>query len=226
MDSSSRQELYSELPPELRPPTLIERPDDYIAGFIRKYVPSNDCPNLETDLKKSRFPISTAKDIRKKIPKRNKKKKGLTRKEKCKLGLLRLPKDGWNHEQLQPMRNMWIQYIRELFNWNRTAPEVGTTEFANFVTLVNKAEYIGADIEIVRSKVPSLVGKSGTIIMETKNSLQIITPESQLKTILKDAVIFEIAIDTLKLTIFGKRMVNRPSERSIKKFKTNLIPDL
>lgn len=223
---TNRTDLYAQLPPELRPSRSVQNPDEYVTAFIRNYVPPNDCPNLHTDLKRARFPISTPKDPRKKIPKRNKKKKGLTRKEKNKLGLLRLPKDGWNYTQLQSMRNMWLQYMRELFDWNKKVPEVGTTEFANFVTIVNKAEYIGANINIVRSKVPSLVGKSGTIVMETKNSLRIVTPDSKLKTILKDAVIFQIQIDKLELTVFGKRLVNRPSERSIKKFKTNLIPDL
>ncbi|GJQ78154.1 hypothetical protein Trydic_g2486 [Trypoxylus dichotomus] len=92
--------------------------------------------------------------------------------------------------------------------------------------VLNKSELIGAEISVVRSKVPSYVGVKGIIVFETKFTFQIVTPESKFKVITKDSSVFEIYLRNMKFTIYGKSMLTRPSDKSIKKIKSYIFPDL
>lgn len=42
----------------------------------------------------------------------------------------------------------------------------------------------------------------------------------------KESSVFVFYVDRLKFTIFGKHLLARPSERSIKKIKSQMVPDL
>lgn len=53
-----------------------------------------------------------------------------------------------------------------------------------FSTILSKSELVGAETTVVRSKIPTQVGLSGTIVLETKQTLQIVTPKNQLKSML------------------------------------------
>jgi len=45
-----------------------------------------------------------------------------------------------------------------------------------------KADYHGSIITVTRAKCPSLVGASGIVLQETKNTLKIITKDDRLKS--------------------------------------------
>lgn len=106
----------------------------------------------------------------------------LTRKERMKLNLLKLPKTGWNYESLEPMKEMWKKYMRENLEILRKAPKCTDPEWTNVNTVLAKSEFVGAEVEITRSKVPSQVGIRGIIVLETKMTFQIVTPASKLKS--------------------------------------------
>lgn len=50
--------------------------------------------------------------------------------------------------------------------------------------IVAKSEMVGAELKVIKSKVPSLVGMQGTVVLETKMTFQIVTPQNQLKSTL------------------------------------------
>jgi len=77
---------------------------------------------------------------------------------------------------------------------------------------VIKSELIGTTIKIVDSKNPSLIGKEGKIVDETKNSFKI-AHKNKIKVILKDQIIFEIKINGQAIKVDGKSLVGRPEDR-------------
>lgn len=50
-----------------------------------------------------------------------------------------------------------------------------------FADQMLKADYHGANVVVVQSKCPSLIGKTGIILQETKNVFKIITTEHEIK---------------------------------------------
>lgn len=159
---------------------------------------------------------------------KNQTKSFITRKERAKLKLLKLPKTGWNYNELDSLRNMWKEYMRQnldLIDGNH-APDCASPEWASFSTILAKSELIGAEITIVKSNSPTLVGMTGTIVYETKMTIQIVTPQSKLKVILKENAVFEFRLDRMKFTIYGKHIMTRSADRSTKKFKGAPVPQL
>lgn len=161
-----------------------------------------------------------------KTRKRKPRKTFLTRKQRKDMGLLKLPQDGWNYQSLEPVRLLWKDYMRENLDLIKKAPTCQDQEWNSFSAIVAKSEMVGAELKIIKSKVPSLVGMSGTVVLETKMTFQIVTPRDKLKTILKDTSVFEFQLDKLKFTFLGKHLATRPSDRSVRKLKNLLHPDL
>ncbi|XP_045466912.1 ribonuclease P protein subunit p29 [Harmonia axyridis] len=197
---------------------------NYIEKYIKSTVPKGDLKNLDKDFKYSfvldRFShVNTIK--RPKI-----KKNFLTRKQRKTLNLLKLPKNGWNYDSLAPIHEMWKQYLRQNLDLAKKAPTCQDQDWTNFSTIIAKSELIGAKITIVRSKVPSLIGMQGILVLETKMTFQMVTPASEIKIILKETSVFEFLLDSMKFTIFGKHLITRASERSVKKIKGHMIPNL
>lgn len=64
----------------------------------------------------------------------------------------------------------------------RGAPSCTDVSWSGFSVLLAKSEIIGAEVTVTRSKSPSLVGVCGTVVLETKATLQIVNRKSQLKS--------------------------------------------
>lgn len=216
---------------------------NYIEKYIRSAVPEGDLKNLTKDFNYT-FVLDRCSQVNT-IKRRKVKRKFLTRKERKNLNLLKLPKDGWQYESLLSINEMWKQYLRQNLELPRKIPTIQDPEWLNFTTILAKSELIGAEVTIVRSKVPSQIGMRGILVLETKMTFQLVTPASQLKSkysvflnvgrlkgfpnfsaILKETSVFEFCLDDMKFTIFGKHLMTRASERSVKKIKGHMIPDL
>ena len=76
---------------------------------------------------------------------------------------------------------------------------------------VVRHELIGLTIKITKAKNPSLVGLSGKILDETKNSF-VIGKDSERKTVLKNHII-ELIIVEKNIKVQGKVLMKRPEER-------------
>lgn len=137
------------------------------------------------------------------------KKTFLTRKQRIELGFLKLPKEGWSYASLEPMRNMWKGYMRQNLEVVK-APSCTDQEWSAFSTIVAKSELVGAEMTIIMSKVPCQVGMSGTVVLETKMTFQIITPHSKLKSKLVN-VIFTILYKDVVVLIAIKAKTHAPS---------------
>ncbi|ERL95031.1 uncharacterized protein LOC109543774 [Dendroctonus ponderosae] len=225
MSDNPKERVNAVLPQDILPGPDLAKSEavDYIQSFIKQTVPSADLRNLKTDLK-WQFLLEHHSVI--KAKRRKQKKTFLTRQQRKSMGLLKLPSEGWNYQSLEKMRNLWQDYMRGNLELVNRAPSCSDQEWNSFSVIVAKSEMVGAELKVVKSKVPSLIGMSGTVVLETKMSFQLVTPENKLKTILKDTSVFEFVIDKLKFTFFGKHLATRPSDRSVKKIKSIMHPDL
>ncbi|XP_044763095.1 ribonuclease P protein subunit p29 [Coccinella septempunctata] len=197
---------------------------NYIEKYVKSTVPKGDLKNLEQDFNYT-FVLARFSHVNTK-KQRKVKRNFLTRKQRKELNLLKLPKNGWDYQSLSGIHEMWKQYLRQNLDFPKKTPTYQDQDWLNFTTIIAKSELIGAEVTVVRSKVPTQIGMTGILVLETKMTFQLVTPASQLKTILKETSVFEFRLDNMKFTIFGKHLMTRASERSVKKIKGHMIPDL
>lgn len=155
--------------------------EQYIKNILVQDLPTTEKATINQELLWN-FVLDKHSSDNKKGKKPRTKRTFLTRKERKQLNLLKLPKTGWNYESLQPMNEMWRKYMRENLEIIRKAPKCTDTEWNNVSTILAKSEFVGAEVEITRSKVPSQVGIRGIIVLETKMTFQIVAPDSKLKS--------------------------------------------
>lgn len=176
----STSNINKTLPSRFGPNFKTEVAIKHVKELLDEILPETDKSQIETE-ENWRFPLEKIKESKKCKPKSTK-KKFLTRNEKKKLGLLKLPKDGWDYSKILPMNKMWKQYMHENLELVNRAPDHIEADYNSFCAVLNKSELIGAEISIIRSKIPSYVGVKGIIIFETKFTFQIVTAESKFKS--------------------------------------------
>lgn len=60
-------------------------------------------------------------------------------------------------------------------------PDPSHPDWNAFSILLTKSELIGAEVRVIKSKIPSQVGMSGTIVLETKMTILFVTSQNELK---------------------------------------------
>jgi ribonuclease P protein subunit POP4 len=74
-------------------------------------------------------------------------------------------------------------------------------------------EFIGLETTVVKSSNPDVVGISGKVVDETRNTLTILQDNTE-KVIVKDASVFEFVLpDKTVVEIDGKVIMGRPEDR-------------
>lgn len=114
--------------------------------------------------------------------KKNRRKKNKKRANDKLLKDLTLPRLGLSFADLIPVHNLWLQYMENVLgdHLGKPLPAVHDPGYENFSLLLMKADYNGAKVKVVRSKCSSLIGKSGILAMETKETLRILQENNQL----------------------------------------------
>ena len=75
-------------------------------------------------------------------------------------------------------------------------------------------EFIGLESKVVNSSNPDIVGISGKVVDETRNTLIILNKEGEKKVIIKDTAIIEfVTLEGTVVEIDGKVVVGRPEDR-------------
>ncbi|XP_028159419.1 ribonuclease P protein subunit p29 [Ostrinia furnacalis] len=196
-----------------------------IVNFVKSNVPRSDVPNVEAELKKD-FVLAKRRSRTRKQKAKKKKVKNLTRKEKKSLGFYSIPRDSVKYADVQPMNDIWLEYISNMLELDKEVPQMCSKGWETFSQTIYKADFHGSMLEVARSKCPSYVGKKGICIMDTRNTFKIVSTDNTVTTIPKRDSVFDIYMKKIKVTIFGKHICVRPAERSSKKFKSLLFPDL
>jgi len=75
--------------------------------------------------------------------------------------------------------------------------------------MIHSAEFIGAQIKVIKAANKSLEGTEGSIVDETKSTFKIINTKNEEKTLLKKGAVFLINNQRIN----GNDILRRPEER-------------
>lgn len=196
-----------------------------VISFLKANVSKSAIPNIENELK-TEFVLAKKRSKVQKRRKTKKKVKSLTRQEKKSLGFYTIARDSVKYSDILPMNEVWQKYISKVLELDKPIPDCTNKAWESFTTSLYKADFHGSELSVIRSKCPSYVGKNGICIMDTKNTFKLVSRDNVVTTIPKKESVFEIYLNKYKITLFGKHLCVRPAERSTKRIKGRLLPDL
>lgn len=125
-----------------------------------------------------------------------------------------LPPNEQKYSIYEPLHDLWKQYASQLHHDNPSA----------FADRVIRMDLHGALIKVLRSKDPTLVGKTGIIVAETANTLLIVTKENRALTLPKNVCVIELQVDDYRVEIYMPALAFRPCDRSARKIKKKHMP--
>lgn len=163
--------------------------------------------------------VTRPKDLAKKKTKRTKRLNAKQRKE---LKLNELKPEEQKFDLFQPLHDLWKDYINSLINFKKVTPK----NMQEFEAKLLKADLHGSMVTVTKAKCSSLIGQSGIVLQETKNTFKIITTSDQLKTIPKQNTIFSLTVGEFLVSIYGNNFLFKSADRSIRSFKTKPTIDL
>lgn len=110
--------------------------------------------------------------------------KTLTRKQNAELGLYTLPTKSLKYAELMPLHTLWTEYMRQHLSLTAEtqAPAVDEPGYENFSKLLVKSDLHGAIVRVTRSKCPTLLGATGIVAMETKNTFKIVSEDNRTRS--------------------------------------------
>lgn len=196
-----------------------------IVSFLKSNVSRSGQLNLDTELKTD-FVLAKKRSKGQKRQPKKKKARCLTKVEKKSLGFYSIPRNGVKYNDVVPLNQMWLEYISGVLQLDKPIPDCTSKSWETFTQALFKADFHGSILSVVRSKCPSYVGKTGICIMDTRNTFKIVSKDNITTTIPKKDCVFEMYLGNSKVTLFGKHLCIRPAERSTKKIKGHIHPDL
>jgi ribonuclease P protein subunit POP4 len=192
-------------------------------------------------------PVQNAREARRRERENRKtrirklKPKPLSARERRKLGLYEVPREGQKYAIFKPLHNLWTGYIREILGKNIWD---GNGDAA---AKLSSADFHGAKIEVSRSSCPSRVGLKGIVIKDSKFTFEIITAKNRVKTVPKEGTLFRVAVAAeneqaaratearpsteplatpLTFEVHGDQFIARSADRANRKFKTRFVEGL
>ena len=162
---------------------------DSFRTLLVNNLPKGDQKEIDSEFKKTLVLAYQKPKLLKNKPFR-KTKKPLTAKEKRSLGLYRLPRKGLKYSSFVSLHSLWSGYMTELLDL-QALEDGGWTPNLNEETRqlqlqmrVCRADLTGALVTVATAACPSHVGATGLVVMETKNTLQIISLDDKLRWVL------------------------------------------
>jgi len=228
--ADSVEKLYGELPSQLFHKDKLETKS--LKEFLVKTLPQSEQKEIDEEFKKT-LSLTKGQKAKKIVKQAKKRRKGqyLSARERRSLGLNQVPKRGLNFSDFHPMHDLWLEYMRRVVGNSGKKPqsikEASTPSPSTVHTIgdeqlqmrVSRADFHGAFVKVVRAPNPKLIGIEGYILMETRNTFQLVTKRSKRKIVPKSGSYFTFCVDDLLFTLDGSTMCLKPSERAVKKWK-------
>lgn len=82
-----------------------------------------------------------------------------------------------------------------------------------------RADFHGAPITVVHSKVDSYIGLQGIVINETLRTFKVVSPQDKKLTLIKDEIVFQVEVEGRFFILNGNCLVYRSIDRTKVKFK-------
>lgn len=170
---------------------MTEQLDEFV-DFVTGFVEPKKRPDVS--VKRWHKTVLTGtknKPLNKKVKHKPKKKsKHLTRSEFADLGLYNLPTKSLKYVDLLPLHDLWTQYIEKQLaphikkreDGRLSVPEVDDKHYDNFSKTLIKSDFNGAKLTVVASCNPSLVGQTGIVAMETRNTFKILSEDNRIRS--------------------------------------------
>lgn len=152
-------------------------------------------PDPDTNAREQRRRARVQKSL---TARRSKKPKPLSAKQKRALGIYDIPPEQQSYAVLEPLKKMWVDYIRQVLGLVQTGDE--KTQRPVFLSpasagpMLVSADYHGAEVEIVRSKCVSRVGIKGIVVKDLKFSFEVVGRKGGVKRIPKEGTVFRIVV--------------------------------
>lgn len=224
------EKIYSEIPEKLMGAKDAEmseidtkaKKNGLLKSILREHVPKSDQKEIDDEFKKT---FSLRKTQKKRfVKRRNKageKPKKLTSKEKAELGLKKLPKRGLKFSDYLGLNELWNGYVDDLF----TLESLKVADESLRLRLC-RMDFHGAFVKVTKATCPAHLGIEGLVLMETKNTLQLLGKDDVLRTVPKNGSSFSLRLGTKNgqtlVTIAGSSIRSRASERAVKKWKRRI----
>ncbi|XP_023713346.1 ribonuclease P protein subunit p29 isoform X1 [Cryptotermes secundus] len=232
MNSEVLLDLCSKLPEAIQEATRVEElqsHNEFIKEMVMASLPKSKQSTVDSEFKRKFVLLKFRPAGKKHVPYR--KKKQLSLKQRRELGLYKINRTGMKYKDFEELHCLWKEYMRSCLDLEELAKrgftgEPGSKYWNNFSQVFLKADYHGAYLKVVRSTCSSLVGQSGIVVFDTKNTFKIIGRDNIVRTIPKQHSVFTMVLDDYTCTIHGKYFCIRPQDRSVKKIKTCMIADL
>jgi RNase P/RNase MRP subunit p29 len=103
----------------------------------------------------------------------------------------------FDFEKLQPLRQLWLEKMHDQFPGKALNDQL------------SRMELVGAHVMIFAASCTSIIGKEGTIVRETANTLELVGADNRLKTIPKTQTKFTVLVRGQLWTFNGADLVNR-----------------
>lgn len=172
---------------------MVEKLDEFV-DFVTNFVEPKKRPDVS--LKRWHNTVLTGTKIQppnkktKQKPTPKKKSKRMTRTEFSNLGLFNLPTKSLKYADLVPMHDLWTQYIEKQLgpflkqrdDGKFNIPEVYDSNYDHFSKTLVKSDLHGAKITVECSCNPSLVGQTGIVAMETRNTFKIVGIDNRIRS--------------------------------------------
>jgi len=195
-----------------------------LKAYLETKLPHGDRKEISGEFKKTLVLAAQKSKVKKTKPAR-KSKQYLTAKERRALGLYRLPKKGLKYSTFLPLHSLWTGYMEELLDlanlekggWSPNLNE--ETRQLQLQMRICRADLHGASVKVVGATCSSHIGVQGLVVMETKNTIQIISKDNKLRILPKLGSSFSFKVGEFLFTVPGACIDSKPGERATKKLK-------
>lgn len=195
-----------------------------LKGLLDSKLPHSDKKEVDGEFKKV-LVLAAQKSKHKKQKPVRKSKQYLTAKERRALGLYSLPKKGLKYSSFLPLNSLWSGYMAELLDlpslekggWSPNLNE--ETRQLQLQMRICRADFHGAAVKVVGADCSTHIGLQGIVVMETKNTIQIISKDNKLRILPKLGSSFSFKVGEYLFTVPGVSIDSKPGERATKKLK-------
>jgi len=195
-----------------------------LKGLLESKLPHSDKKEVDGEFKKV-LVLAAQKSKQKKQKPVRKSKQYLTAKERRALGLYSLPKKGLKYSSFLPLNSLWNGYMAELLDlpslekggWSPNLNE--ETRQLQLQMRICRADFHGAAVKVVGADCSTHIGLQGLVVMETKNTIQIISKDNKLRILPKLGSSFSFKVGEYLFTVPGVSIDSKPGERATKKLK-------